>query len=65
VGPPLPSSALLLPYLPPPLGRVRRRHVVDVWHGLKMLEVEWDDNGRIDVVGDKRGDWEGGTKGLA
>jgi hypothetical protein len=36
---------------------VRRRHVVDVWHGLKMLEVEWDDNGRIDVVGDKRGDW--------
>jgi hypothetical protein len=31
---------------------------LDVWHGKKVLSLEWADDGRARVISFKRGDWE-------
>ena len=31
---------------------------LDVWHGHKVLSLQWDDAGRVDVVSFTRGPWE-------
>jgi hypothetical protein len=38
---------------------------VDVWCGPKVLNVEWDDNGLVDVIGYKPGSWERELEKLA
>ncbi len=31
---------------------------LDVWHGRKVLSLQWDDAGRVEVVSFNRGPWE-------
>src|SRR5918995_1801362 len=31
---------------------------LDVWHGRKVLSLQWDDAGRVEVISFNRGPWE-------
>ncbi len=31
---------------------------LDVWHGRKVLSLQWDDAGRVEVISFTRGPWE-------
>jgi hypothetical protein len=31
---------------------------LDVWHGRKVLSLQWDDKGQVEVIGFTRGSWE-------
>ena len=31
---------------------------LDVWHGRKVLSLQWDDSGRVEVISFNRGPWE-------
>ncbi len=31
---------------------------LDVWHGCKVLSLQWDDAGRVEVISFNRGPWE-------
>jgi hypothetical protein len=33
-------------------------YALDVWSGKKVLNIEWADDGRVDLVSYKPGDWE-------
>lgn len=38
---------------------------LDIFVGRKVLNIEWDNKGRIDLVSFKRGEWETRLEGLA
>lgn len=38
---------------------------LDIWSGRKVMNIEWDDRGRVDLVSFKRGPWEQHLEGFA
>jgi hypothetical protein len=39
-------------------GPVNLAYGLDVWDGKKVMNIEWDGRGRIDLVGFRAGEWE-------
>ena len=35
-----------------------RRYALDIWHGRKVLNIEWDSLDNFEIVSFKRGQWE-------
>ena len=38
---------------------------LDVWHGRKVLSLQWDDAGRVEVISFTRGPWEAEVLAMA
>src|SRR3954463_5447115 len=38
---------------------------LDVWHGRKVLSLQWDDEGQVEVMSFTRGPWEAEALALA
>lgn len=53
------------PFQKLPEGNTNLPYGLDIWHAGKVLNIEWADHGRVDVISYKRGPWERELEALA